>query len=280
VQHTQVSAIALSEDHKPYREDEKARIEKLGGYVNRKRVLGQLAVSRAFGDVGFKRTSAEQAALQAREGKALEEKGEEKEEKEGGSSLAKALGVSEAGSKEGKEEGGIFSSSDSSGGPAEEKQKEKQKEQETKKAPPKKPSTALVLPADIVVTGPLVSNEPDIVTHDIGPRDEFILLACDGVYDVMSNLDACQFVHRRLTEGADVKEACEDLVDEALCRGSADNVTAVVVRLKHHATEDAGEVASPPLLTVNLMPQLSGGGVAAAGDMGVANRNRNASDPR
>ena len=41
-------------DHKPHNEQEKARIEKAGGFVANKRVNGQLAVSRALGDFHLK----------------------------------------------------------------------------------------------------------------------------------------------------------------------------------------------------------------------------------
>ena len=43
-------AEALSEDHKPDDPLEKARIEKLGGFVRSGRVFGSLAVSRSIGD--------------------------------------------------------------------------------------------------------------------------------------------------------------------------------------------------------------------------------------
>ena len=52
------AAIALSEDHKPNRSDERSRIEAAGGVVvwaGTWRVGGVLAVSRAFGDRLLKR---------------------------------------------------------------------------------------------------------------------------------------------------------------------------------------------------------------------------------
>ena len=50
-------AISLSKDHKPVRPDETARIVDAGGFVFMKRVMGQLAVSRAVGDANFKKDS-------------------------------------------------------------------------------------------------------------------------------------------------------------------------------------------------------------------------------
>ena len=47
-------AFSLSKDQTATREDEQARIEAAGGWVNKGRLNGVLAVSRAFGDVEHK----------------------------------------------------------------------------------------------------------------------------------------------------------------------------------------------------------------------------------
>lgn len=49
--------IALSYDHKPENEDERARIENAEGYVENNRVCGNLALSRALGDFSYKLNS-------------------------------------------------------------------------------------------------------------------------------------------------------------------------------------------------------------------------------
>lgn len=53
------SVMELTRDHHPDRDDERARVESAGGYVLEwagvSRVNGELAVSRALGDVPFKR---------------------------------------------------------------------------------------------------------------------------------------------------------------------------------------------------------------------------------
>lgn len=48
-------AVPFSLDHKPSREDESKRIRDAGGFVINNRVMGELAVSRAFGDAEFKK---------------------------------------------------------------------------------------------------------------------------------------------------------------------------------------------------------------------------------
>jgi serine/threonine protein phosphatase PrpC len=62
---------------------------------------------------------------------------------------------------------------------------------------------------------------------------EFLIVACDGLWDVMSDQEAVDLVrihHREhLVEDDDGREvAASFLVEEALRRGSADNITAVV----------------------------------------------------
>lgn len=44
----------MSTDHKPSRQDEAERIRNAGGFVFNNRVMGELAVSRAFGDSSLK----------------------------------------------------------------------------------------------------------------------------------------------------------------------------------------------------------------------------------
>ena len=45
------------------------------------------------------------------------------------------------------------------------------------------------------LTKPLVIAEPEVVCFDLEDGDEFLLLACDGLFDVMTNqeaIDACR----------------------------------------------------------------------------------------
>ncbi|KAJ0394138.1 hypothetical protein P43SY_000058 [Pythium insidiosum] len=76
----------------------------------------------------------------------------------------------------------------------------------------------------------LVTAEPCVRMQRRDPTaDEFLVLACDGVYDVLSNDQLRKFIRSKLKSGKDAKEICELLVDDCLARGSRDNMSAVLV---------------------------------------------------
>ncbi|XP_058095971.1 probable protein phosphatase 2C 52 [Magnolia sinica] len=135
-------AIALSEDHKPNRSDERKRIENAGGVVmwaGTWRVGGVLAMSRAFGNRLLKQ---------------------------------------------------------------------------------------------------FVVAEPEIQEAEIDEEMEFLVLASDGLWDVVPNEDAVSLA--RAEEEPDA--AARKLTETAFTRGSADNITCIVVRFHH----DKMEAGSPP----------------------------------
>lgn len=65
----------------------------------------------------------------------------------------------------------------------------------------------------------LVSPEPDIFRweRDLS-SDQFLLLACDGLWDVISNEDACAYVSALLRITGDLVEVTDRLVDACLAK--------------------------------------------------------------
>eukprot|EP00434_Breviolum_minutum_P019990 symbB.v1.2.017634.t1/scaffold1340.1/size241236/19 len=51
-----------------------------------------------------------------------------------------------------------------------------------------------------------ICSTPDVIVRELTPEDEFIVLACDGIWDVLSNQGICDFVRPRLEKGMDLKE--------------------------------------------------------------------------
>ena len=79
--------------------------------------------------------------------------------------------------------------------------------------------------------GPLTA-EPEVTDAPLaGDCDEFVILGCDGLWDVFSSQRAVEFARARLRRHNDPRRCAEELVAEALRMHSSDNLTVVVVCL-------------------------------------------------
>ncbi len=137
------NALPLSFDHKPVNPTEISRVFDAGGFVRMKRIDGDLAVSRGFGDFRFKLNSNEKVDRQ------------------------KVIAVPEI----------------------------------------------IVVPRD-------------------DQKDEFLVLGCDGIWDVVDNPTCAEIVKKKFNEGkTDIGNICEEMLDECLKRESKDNMTICVVAL-------------------------------------------------
>ncbi|XP_077238011.1 putative protein phosphatase 2C 54 [Tasmannia lanceolata] len=76
--------------------------------------------------------------------------------------------------------------------------------------------------------GPL-SAEPELMMTTLTKDDEFLIIGSDGIWDVFTSQNAVDFARRRLQEHNDVKRCSKELVEEAIKRGSIDNLTIVMV---------------------------------------------------
>lgn len=75
----------------------------------------------------------------------------------------------------------------------------------------------------------LVSPEPEIFIQERNEKDEFLVLACDGIWDVMSNEELCDFVRSRMLITDSLEEICNQVVDTCLYKGSRDNMSIVLI---------------------------------------------------
>ena len=64
----------------------------------------------------------------------------------------------------------------------------------------------------------LVSAEPELTCIERHPEDEFVLLACDGIWDVMSNQEATDFIRYRLTVHQDIPKLCGEVLETSLAK--------------------------------------------------------------
>nr|XP_009663424.1 PREDICTED: integrin-linked kinase-associated serine/threonine phosphatase 2C [Struthio camelus australis] len=90
-----------------------------------------------------------------------------------------------------------------------------------------------------------VISVPDIKRCQLAHNDRFILIACDGLFKVFTPEEAVNFIvscledkniqtrEGKLEADARYEAACNRLANKAVQRGSADNVTVMVVRIEH-----------------------------------------------
>jgi len=156
--------VELTSDHKPSRPDEAARVRAAGGFILHKRVMGELAITRAFGDKSFK------MGIKAM----LEEEADE---------IARGLNDNDQAKD---------------------------------------------------LTAPLVSAEPEIASMVLSHNDEFLLLACDGLFDVFRSQDAIALARQELiAHRGEPAEVARILSDQAIrVRRSRDNVSILIIVLR------------------------------------------------
>ncbi|ERM97065.1 hypothetical protein AMTRI_Chr05g64040 [Amborella trichopoda] len=90
--------------------------------------------------------------------------------------------------------------------------------------------------------GPL-SAEPETSSTLLTEEDEFLIIGCDGIWEVFRSQNAVDFARRRLMEHNDPRACSRELVVEALKRRSGDNLSVVVVCFHH--TPPPSLVAGP-----------------------------------
>lgn len=73
-----------------------------------------------------------------------------------------------------------------------------------------------------------VTSSPHVSETSLCSDCSFLLLACDGVWDVFTDDEAVSFVTRALATKAEA-DVAGALLREALDRGSTDNITVVIV---------------------------------------------------
>ncbi|CAN6336756.1 unnamed protein product [Urochloa humidicola] len=101
---------------------------------------------------------------------------------------------------------------------------------------------------------PYVSAEPEVTVMERTDQDEFLILASDGLWDVVSNEVACKIARNCLSgraasmfpesvAGRTAADAAALLTELAMSRGSKDNISVVVVELQRLKRSGGGGAA-------------------------------------
>lgn len=77
---------------------------------------------------------------------------------------------------------------------------------------------------------PYITHLPQIFRYNINKGDKFIIFACDGLWDVLSNKKAISYVSNLLQKNYKGNIA-KKIAEKAIKEGSTDNVTVVIIQL-------------------------------------------------
>jgi len=137
---------ALSEDHKPENDIEKTRISKAGGFIIEGRVNGNLNLSRALGDMEYKKNASLKPAEQ------------------------------------------------------------------------------------------LISPFPDVTSHEIQTDDKFLVMGCDGIWEILTMDEICQMAESRLANTSKCTDAADEILDRGLAPDTSngtgcDNMSCIIIQL-------------------------------------------------
>uniref|UniRef100_A0A061RXD2 Protein phosphatase 2C homolog 2/3 n=1 Tax=Tetraselmis sp. GSL018 TaxID=582737 RepID=A0A061RXD2_9CHLO len=75
----------------------------------------------------------------------------------------------------------------------------------------------------------LLISDPEVARHDLEDGDEFAILACDGLWSVLSNQRAVELARLQLQGDNNPSSCAKRLVSEAMQRHSSDNISVVVL---------------------------------------------------
>lgn len=74
-----------------------------------------------------------------------------------------------------------------------------------------------------------LSSDPELQETWLTEEDEFLIMGCDGLWDVMSSQCAVTMARKELMLHNDPERCSRELVREALKRNTCDNLTVIVI---------------------------------------------------
>ncbi|XP_054811286.1 probable protein phosphatase 2C 58 isoform X1 [Prosopis cineraria] len=73
-----------------------------------------------------------------------------------------------------------------------------------------------------------LSSEPDVVVETVEEDTEFLILASDGIWKVMTNQEAVNCIRK----AKDAQAAAKRLIEEAVARNSKDDISCIIVKFQ------------------------------------------------
>ncbi|KAK4237456.1 phosphatase 2C-domain-containing protein [Achaetomium macrosporum] len=98
--------------------------------------------------------------------------------------------------------------------------------------------------AELAPEQQIVTAYPDVVVHEMGDDDEFLVIACDGIWDCQSSQAVIEFVRRGIAAKQDLDKICENMMDNCLASNSetggvgCDNMTMIIIGFLRGRTKE------------------------------------------
>lgn len=91
----------------------------------------------------------------------------------------------------------------------------------------------------------IITANPEIIEHKITPEDEFVIIACDGIWDCLTSQQCVDAVRLLISQGKDLSEIAEIICELCLAPDTesgagigCDNMTMLVVALLNGKTKE------------------------------------------
>ncbi|KAH7358933.1 protein phosphatase 2C [Plectosphaerella cucumerina] len=91
--------------------------------------------------------------------------------------------------------------------------------------------------AELAPEAQIVTAFPDVEIHELTDDDEFLVVACDGIWDCQSSQAVVEFVRRGIAAKQDLDKICENMMDNCLASNSetggvgCDNMTMIIIAI-------------------------------------------------
>ncbi|WPH01917.1 protein phosphatase 2C protein 1 [Acrodontium crateriforme] len=98
--------------------------------------------------------------------------------------------------------------------------------------------------ADLPPEQQIVTAFPDVTVHEMSDDDEFLVVACDGIWDCQSSQAVVEFVRRGIAAKQELHSICENMMDNCLASNSetggvgCDNMTMIIIGLLNGKTKE------------------------------------------
>ena len=97
-----------------------------------------------------------------------------------------------------------------------------------------------------------ITPYPEVKVEQLSESDDFLVVACDGIWDMVSNQECADFVYQRLEQGMPLSQIVEELFDRCLAPDIAtyggfgcDDMTCIIVLFKDIGATVASNVSRP-----------------------------------